>query len=262
MEMERKAKEEDQGALALVLECAKAFERVSLLVVWAWATHSSFLRKILRVLCGYFPAPEAECSSKDVVAEPLQTITAILPRENVFFKGLKLAVNENGKEGKSKMIASCGFSGRRTASMQQGKRSDGGRQCGNAGSRLENQSQEFGSERKSEKNEVQSEILAYQEEQSLPEELHEGGVKKLLRAGMVPARTWWSPCSRDGSHGKVEIEEADGSSSGQKGHDLSVLVHGSIWPCSGRKSSLPWPLSIGHKEYGQGNGVTIRKKHS
>ena len=24
----------------------------------------------------------------------------------------------------------------------------------------------------------------------LPTELHEGGVKKLLRAGMVPARTW------------------------------------------------------------------------
>ena len=34
------------------------------------------------------------------------------PREDVFFffkKGPKLSVNENGKEGKSKMIASCGF---------------------------------------------------------------------------------------------------------------------------------------------------------
>ena len=38
MEMERfigKAKEEDQGAVALVLDLAKAFERVSLLVAWA-----------------------------------------------------------------------------------------------------------------------------------------------------------------------------------------------------------------------------------
>ena len=48
------AKEEYQGALALVLDLAKAFERVSLPVVWAWATHFSFPRKILRVLCGYF----------------------------------------------------------------------------------------------------------------------------------------------------------------------------------------------------------------
>ena len=49
-----KTKEEDQGAVALVLDLAKAFERVSLREVWAWATHFSFPRKILRVLCGYF----------------------------------------------------------------------------------------------------------------------------------------------------------------------------------------------------------------
>ena len=48
---------EDQGALALVLDLAKAFERVSLPVVWAWATR--FPRKILRVLCGVFRTPEA-----------------------------------------------------------------------------------------------------------------------------------------------------------------------------------------------------------
>ena len=62
VEMERfngKAKEEDHGALALVLDLAMAFEHVSLPVVWAWATHFSFPRKILRVLCGYFEHAEA-----------------------------------------------------------------------------------------------------------------------------------------------------------------------------------------------------------
>ena len=57
MEMERfdgKAKEGDQGSVALVLDLVKVLERVSFLVVWAWATHFSFPRKILRVLCGYF----------------------------------------------------------------------------------------------------------------------------------------------------------------------------------------------------------------
>ena len=39
--------------------------------------------------------------------------------------------------------------------MQQGRRGDDGKQCGNAGSRLENQSLEVGSERKSEKKKVQ-----------------------------------------------------------------------------------------------------------
>ena len=40
LEMDRlngKAKEKDQGALASVLDLAKAFERISLPVVWAWA---------------------------------------------------------------------------------------------------------------------------------------------------------------------------------------------------------------------------------
>ena len=46
--------EKDQGATALVLDLAKAFERVRLPVVWAWATHFTFSRKILRVLCCYF----------------------------------------------------------------------------------------------------------------------------------------------------------------------------------------------------------------
>ena len=59
MEMGRfhgKAKEEHQGAVALVLHLAKAFELVSFLVVWVWATHFSFPRMILRVLCGHFEA--------------------------------------------------------------------------------------------------------------------------------------------------------------------------------------------------------------
>ena len=57
MEMERlngKAKEEDQRASAMVLDLAKEVERISLFVVWSSATHFSFPRKILRVLCGYF----------------------------------------------------------------------------------------------------------------------------------------------------------------------------------------------------------------
>ena len=52
----------------MVLDLAKAFERVSLPVVWAWATHFSFPRKILRVLCGYFEHQRRE-KSEGCVAE-------------------------------------------------------------------------------------------------------------------------------------------------------------------------------------------------
>ena len=81
MEMERfdgKAKAEEQGAVAMVLDLAKAFERVSLPVVWAWATHFSFPRRILRVLCGYFEH-QRRVQLEGCAAEPLITITAILP---------------------------------------------------------------------------------------------------------------------------------------------------------------------------------------
>ena len=79
MEMERfkyRAGEEELGAVTLVLDLAKAVERVSLLVVWAWATRFSFPRKILRVLCGYFEH-QRRVKFEGCVAH--RTITAILP---------------------------------------------------------------------------------------------------------------------------------------------------------------------------------------
>ena len=61
MEMERykyRAGEEDLGAVAPVLNLAKALERVGFPVVWAWATHFSFPRKILWDAAWVLRAPE------------------------------------------------------------------------------------------------------------------------------------------------------------------------------------------------------------
>ena len=81
MDMERfkyREGEKDQGAVALVLDLAKAFERVSFPVVWAWTTHFIFPSKILRVPCGYFEH-QRRVQFDGCVAEALQTITAFLP---------------------------------------------------------------------------------------------------------------------------------------------------------------------------------------
>ena len=57
----------------------KAFERVSLPVVWAWATHLSFQeRKILWVQCRKFEH-QRRVQFERCAVEPLRTITAILP---------------------------------------------------------------------------------------------------------------------------------------------------------------------------------------
>ena len=88
------------------------------------------------------------------------------------------------------MIASCGFMEDELRQCSKEERCDNGRQRENAWSRrLENKSKEVGSQRKSEKEEVQGEILAYQEE-CLPEEPHEGGGQEVVASGYGPARAW------------------------------------------------------------------------
>ena len=93
--------------------------------------------------------------------------------------------------------------------------------------------------------------LEYKEEQGLPKEQHEGGRQKVVLDGHGASKDLGSPCSGDGSHGKVDIEETDGSSSRQKEHDFTVLVHGDMWPRSGRRA-----LHHGHSVLG---GVWRRK---
>ena len=64
----------NQGAITLVLDLAKTFERVSLPVVWAWTTHSNVPRKFLIVLCVYFEH-QRRVQFEAFLAEQLQTIT-------------------------------------------------------------------------------------------------------------------------------------------------------------------------------------------
>ena len=81
------------------------------------------------------------------------------------------------------------------------------------------------------------------------------GVKNLLRAGMMPARTWrahavgMSPTERL----KWKLQQA-----------IRVRLHcPCLWrhtPWKWKKSSLPWLLSAGQKEYGQEKGVTSKNK--
>ena len=110
-------------------------------------------------------------------------------REEVGEKGLKLSVT--GKKGrKEQHDRVVWFPGRRAASMQEG-RSDDGRQCGNAGSRLENQSRKLGSEvEKMTRKKCKVRFSLIKKKKAFQKNYMKVGVKKLLRAGLVPARTW------------------------------------------------------------------------
>ena len=78
------------------------------------------------------------------------------------------------------------------------------------------------------------------------------GVKKLLRAGMVPARTW-------GVHA-VGCQEADDSSRGTKRAQPRCPCSWKHLAMKCKKSSLQWLLRLGQMERGLVNG-TQNKKH-
>ena len=114
--------------------------------------------------------------------------------------------------------------GSRAASMQQGRRSDDGKQCGNAGSRLEN----LGAKEKARRKKCKVRFSLIKKNEAFQKNsMSEGGGQEVATSGYGASMV--SSCSRDGSYGKVQIEEADGSSSGQQEHDLFVPFHGSVW---------------------------------
>ena len=76
--LDNRAGERYQAAITLVPDLATALERESLPVVWDWASHFNLRKKILHVQRGYFEH-RRRVQFAGCVAEPLQTITAILP---------------------------------------------------------------------------------------------------------------------------------------------------------------------------------------
>ena len=120
--------------------------------------------------------------------------------------------------------------------MQQRRRSDDGKQRGNPWSGLENESKEVGSQRKNEKKEVQSEIPA-------PKELHEGGVKKLLRAGMVYMQWEMAPTER------LKLRTQMAAAAGKKSTTALSLFR------SGRRALYPAYPDLGRWVHGLANGT-------
>ena len=126
-------------------------------------------------------------------------------KEEVEKKGLKLSVTENGKDGKSKMIASCGFLENEPSKVSKEEGVTVAESVEALGVDLiENKSQEVGSERKSEEKKVQGEVLDYQAEQGFPEGLHESGCQEVVACRHDASNNIGSPCGWDVSHGEVE----------------------------------------------------------
>ena len=147
-----------------------------------------------------------------VVADMAKKVMKKL-REEVEKIGLKLSVNENGQEAKEQHVRVAWFLGGRAASMQEG-RSDDGKQCGNTWSDLRTKTKRLGNVR----------FSLIKKNKAFQKSYMKVVVKKSLRAGMVPARTWGAHAVGIAAHRQNLRRQQV-----KKKHDLDVFVNGSIW---------------------------------
>ena len=151
-----------------------------------------------------------------VVAEMAKKVIKRL-REEVGKKGLKLPVNENGKEGKSKMIASCAFLVEELRQWSKEEEVTMADSVETLGVDLRTRVKIFGAERKSEKKKCRMRF-------SLIKTNKAAGVKKLLRAGMVPARSWRVHAVGIAPAERLKLRRQDGSCGGQKKSTTSLSL--------------------------------------
>ena len=144
------------------------------------------------------------------MAEISKKVTKKL-KEKVERKRLKLSVTEDGKEGQSKMIASCGFvenelcqfSGEEGVTMTDS--------VDTLGVDLRTRVKRLGAKEKARRKKCRVRFSLIKKNEAFSKELHESGCQKVAMCGFDASKDLETACSVDGSHGEVEIEEADGS---------------------------------------------------
>ena len=101
-----------------------------------------------------------------------------------------MSVTENGKEGKSKMIASCGFL---EDELRQCSKEEGVTLADSVetlGVDLRTRVKKLGAKEKARRKKCKVRFSLIKKNKAFQKNCMKVGVKKLLRAGMVPARTW------------------------------------------------------------------------
>ena len=123
------------------------------------------------------------------VAEAAKNVMKKL-KEEVEKKGLNMSVTENGREGKSKIIASCGFL---EDELRQCSKEEGLTMADSVetlGVDLRTRVKRLGANEQARRKKCKVRFSIIKKNEAFEKNYMKVGVKKLLRAGMVPARTW------------------------------------------------------------------------
>ena len=111
-------------------------------------------------------------------------------KEEVKKKGLKLSVTENGKEGKSKMIASCRFLENELSQFSKEEGVTLAVSVETLGVDLRTRVKSLGAKEKARRKKCKVRFSLIKKNKAFQKNYMKVGVKKLLRAGMMPSRTW------------------------------------------------------------------------
>ena len=166
------------------------------------------------------------------VAETAKKVMKKL-KEVVEKKSPKLLVTENGKEGQSKMIASCGFL---EDEVRQFSREEGVTMADSVetlGVDLRTRVNKLGAKEEARKK-CKVRFSINKKKRAFQTHSMKGVVKKLLRAGMVPARTWRVHAVEMAPTERLKLRRQMAAAAGKKKkNNLPVFVHGIMRPGSG-----------------------------
>ena len=111
-------------------------------------------------------------------------------KEEVEKKDLKLSVTENGKEGKSKMVASCGFLENELSQFSKEEGVTLADSVETLGVDLRTRVKKLGAKEKARRKKCMLRFSITKKNNAFQKNNMKVCVKKLLRAGMMPARAW------------------------------------------------------------------------
>ena len=107
-------------------------------------------------------------------------------REEAEKKGLKLSVDENGKQGKSNMVASCGFLEKEL--QQCSKKVTMADSVETLGVDLRTKVKKLGVKEKARRKKCKVMFSLIKKNEAFPKSYMKVGVRKVLRAGMMPRK--------------------------------------------------------------------------
>ena len=154
-------------------------------------------------------------------------------KEEVEKKGLKLSITEKGKEGKSKMIALCGFLDEK---LRECSREGGVTMAGRVetlGEDLRTRVKKLGVKDKARRKKCKVRFSLIKKNKASHKSYMKVGVKGMLRAAMMPARTWrMAPTER------LKLRRLMAAAAGKKEYNL--VVH---WPPALGRRGVDWKMT-------------------